>query len=130
MAKFRLNPNSVFTIATNAVPCPTSITINDVADEYASMCAGLTNRAHILGSRTITGSFSGEVESDADAELAYVAKGVSGALLLQPNGTTATHIKWTATTMLITGRDVSLSSTGLTTYTCTFALNDLTLGSN
>ena len=130
MTKFRLNSNSVFTIATNTVPCPTSITLNDAADDYVSNCAGLTNKAHILGQRTVGGSFSGEVESDADTELAYVAKGVSGALLLQPNGTTGGDLKFTATRLLITGRDVAMTSTGLTTYTCSFVLDDLTRTSN
>ena len=87
-------------------------------------------RAHILGQRTVGGSFSGEVESDADTELAYVAKGVSGALLLQPNGTTGGDLKFTATRLLITSRDVAMTSTGLTTYTCNFVLDDLTRTSN
>lgn len=127
MAKFRLNPASVFTIAGQTVPCPTTITIDDVADDYVSECAALAAKEHVLGQRNISGSFSGEVESAGAASLAYIAVGVSGALVLRPASTTVGDIGITSTKLQITGRSLTTSTTGLTTYNCTFVCDDLTI---
>jgi hypothetical protein len=127
MAKFRLSSASVFTIGGNAVPCPTSISTDESMDDYISECAGLTVKTHVLGAKVVTGSFSGEVEMDDVAELAYVAPLVTGALVLRPAGITAGNISIASSAFKITGRSLSLSSTGLTTYTCNFVMDNITV---
>jgi hypothetical protein len=125
MAKFRLNPTSVFTIDEEVVPCPTSISFDESVDDYISECAGQTVKEHVLGSVVVSGSFSGEVENDE--LLADVAPSVAGALLLQPFDTTPGNIQITSTNLQITGRSTAFSSTGLGTYTCTFVMDDITI---
>jgi len=125
MAKFRLNPDSVFQIDDEDVPCPTSISFDESVDTYISECAAQTTKAHVLGSVVITGSFSGEVENNEI--LGDVEPGVSGTLLLQPFDTTPANIQITSLVLQITSRSTSMSSTGLTTYTCNFVCDDLTI---
>jgi hypothetical protein len=81
----------------------------------------------VLGAKVVTGSFSGEVEMDDVAELAYVAPLVTGALVLKPAGITAGNISIASSAFKITGRSLSLSSTGLTTYTCNFVMDNITI---
>ena len=123
MAKFRLNPTSVFEIDDEDVPCPTSISFDESVDTYISECAAATTKEHVLGSVVITGSFSGEVENDE--LLGDVAPGVTGTLLLQPFDTTPANIQITSLVLQITSRSLAMSSTGLTTYTCNFVCDDL-----
>lgn len=127
MAKFRLNPSSVFQIDEEDVPCPTSIDFDESLDNYISECAGQTVKENVLGSLVVSGSFSGEVENDDVTNLTYVAPGVAGPLLLQPYDTTAGNIQIVSDNLQITGRSIATSSTGLTTYTCTFVCDDFTV---
>jgi hypothetical protein len=64
---------------------------------------------------------------DDVAELAYVAPLVTGALVLRPAGITAGNISIASSAFKITGRSLSLSSTGLTTYTCNFVMDNITV---
>ena len=127
MAKFRLSSASVFTIGGNAVPCPTAVSTDESIDTYISECAGQTVKAHVLGSKVVTGSFSGEVEVDDITELGYIAPAVTGALVLRPAGNTAGNIAITSSAFKITGRSLAFSSTGLTTYTCSFVMDNITI---
>lgn len=127
MAKFRLSSATVFTIGGNAVPCPTSFDVDESLDDYISECAGQTVKAHVLGSKSVSGSFSGEVEADDVAELAYVAPGVSAALIFEPAGTTVGNIVISSSAFKITGRSIAFSSTGLSTYTCTYVMDNITI---
>lgn len=125
MAKFRLNDDSVFQIDSGTVPCPTSISFSEDVDTYISECAAATTKEHVLGGIVIAGSFSGEV--DNNQVLGAVEPGTAGALLLQPFDTTPTNIQITALMLHITSRSTAMSSTGLTTYTCNFVCDDLTI---
>jgi hypothetical protein len=125
MAKFRLNPDSVFEIDDGEVPCPTSISFDESVDTYISECAGATTKEHVLGSIVVTGSFSGEV--DNNEVLGAVEPGTAGELLLQPYDTTPGNLQITSDNIQITSRSLALSSTGLTTYTCNFVCDDLTI---
>lgn len=125
MAKFRLNPSSVFQIDDEDIPCPTSISFDESVDTYISECAAATTKEHVLGGVVISGSFSGEVENNE--VLGDVAPGVTGTLLLQPYDTTPANIQITSLVLQITSRSTSMSSTGLTSYTCNFVCDDLTI---
>lgn len=127
MAKFRIGSTAVFTIATQAVPCPTSFVLDESMDDYISDCATNAVKQHVLGAKNVTGSFSGEVEDNGVVALGYVAPGVSGALNFQPAGTTTGFITITSTKIQITGRSFNTSATGLTTFTCQFVLDDITI---
>ena len=128
MAKFRLTSATVFTIAAQTVPCPTSISMDETMDDYISDCAANAVKEHVLGAKAVSGSFSGEVENDGVAGLGYVAPGVTGALVLQPAGNTATYITITSSAFKIISRSMGMSATGLTTYTCNFVMDNVTVG--
>jgi len=133
MAKFRLNPDTVFELTvpgdpdpvTYDIPCPTTVSFEEALDVFISECAANTVKERVLGALSVTGSFSGEVENDADLEL--VEPGVSGELLLQPMGEVEANIEISSETFEIISRSVAMSSTGLTTYTCNFAMYDITI---
>jgi hypothetical protein len=127
MAKFRLSSASIFTIGGNAVPCPTSVSFDESVDDYISECAAQTVKAHVLGAMSVSGSFSGEVEADDVTELGYIAPSVTGALILEPAGNTVGNIVVSSSAFKITGRSLAFSSTGLSTYTCTFVMDNITI---
>jgi hypothetical protein len=127
MAKFRLNSNSVFTFGGDAVTCVTEVTLDETADDYMSNCAGLTTREHIAGVTNITGSASCELETDGATQYNLFAPGSTGALVLSPASNTAGDITFTSTNMTILGRSPAFSSGGLTTFSFTFALDNLTI---
>lgn len=128
MAKFRLNSASVFTIGANAIDCFTDITINEVTDDFISNCAGNTTKQHVSGLLDITGSASFEIETDADTELGYIDPGTTGALVLRPAGITSGDLDITSTNITVMNRDQVYSSTGLSTGSFTFTLDDMTIG--
>jgi hypothetical protein len=128
MAKFRLTSATVFTIAAQAVPCPTSISLDETMDDYISDCAANAVKEHVLGAKAVSGSFSGETEHNGATALGYVAPGVTGALILQPAGNTAGNITITSSAFKITSRSLGMSATGLTTYTCNFVMDNITVG--
>jgi hypothetical protein len=125
--KFRLNSASVFTLGGNAIPCVTTITLDESADDYISQCMGNTSKSHILGLVNITGSFTGEIEDDEITEFAYIQVGDSGAMILKPAGNTTGQLNFTSTKMQITQRSPAFSSQALTTYSASFVLDDLTI---
>ena len=127
MAKFRLNSASVFTINGQTMPCPTSVTLDENVDVYISECATATVKEHVLGDTVVSGSFSGEVADDGATALGHTAPGVTGALVLRPAGITAGMIAITSTDIKITSQNISASTTGLTTYTCNFVMNNITI---
>ena len=126
MAMFRLSASTVFSIDGNNVPCPTSITFNEVNDDYVSNCAGSAIKEHVAGLGNITGSFSGEIDAVGAATLGYVVVGTAGALVLRPTGAVEDELDISSTNLQITSLDVAFSSTGLSTYTCNFVCDDLT----
>ena len=128
MAKFRLNSTTVFTFDGNAVPCPTGITFNEVNENYLSECPSQTIKANVAGIGNLTGSISGEVDAAGATTMGYIAVGTAGALVLQPTGATSGELSISSTNMQITSLNETLSSTGLTTYTANFVLDDLTWG--
>lgn len=133
MAKFRLNPDTVFELTvpgdpfpvTYDIPCPTSISFDEAVDVFISDCAANAVKEHVLGALVATGSFSGEVENDEELEL--VEPTVVGEMLLQPMGDVVGDIQIVSETLSITSRSVAVSSTGLTTYTCNFVMEDITI---
>lgn len=133
MAKFRLNPDTVFEMTvpgtpdpvTFDVPCPTTISLDEAADVFISECAANATKQHVLGAVVIGGSFSGEVEHDEDLD--DIAPGVVGDLLLRPMGAVVGSIQIESETFNITSRSVAMSSAGLTTYTCNFVMDDITI---
>jgi hypothetical protein len=127
MAKFRLGSTAVFTIATNAVPCPTSFSMDRNMDVYVSECATGTVKEHVLGDIVVSGSFSGEIAADGVTALTYIAPKVSGALLFQPAGNGGGNLQIVSSDFKITSRSLSASTTGLTTYTCNFVMNQITV---
>lgn len=129
MAKFRLNSNSVFTMGGNAIPCVTDISIDTAADDYVAECMGSTSKEHVAGLTDITGSFSGLVEATGATLMNYVQTGDSGAMVLNPAGTTTGQLTLTSTMMTIISFSMTMSTKGLTAYSCNFVLNDLTIGS-
>lgn len=128
MAKFRLGSTAVFTIGGNAVPCPTSIALDESLDVFISDCAANATKEHVLGAKVVSGSFAGEIENNGAVAFAYVAPGVTGALVLQPAGNTAGNITITSSAFKVTSRSLSMSSTGLTTYSCNFVMDNVTVG--
>jgi hypothetical protein len=127
MAKFRLNSATVFTIATNAVPCPTAFNVDRNMDVYISECATGTVKEHVLGDIVVSGSFSGEIAADGVTALTYIAPKVSGALVLQPMGATGGTVQILSSDFKITSRSLAATTTGLTTYTCNFVMNQITI---
>lgn len=128
MAKFRLGTTAVFTIAAQTVPCPTTISTDETMDVFISECAANAVKEHVLGAKVAGGSFSGEVDSAGAASLAFIAPGVTGALVLQPAGNTAGNLTITSSAFKVTSRSLGMSSTGLTTYTCNFVMDNITIG--
>jgi hypothetical protein len=127
MAKFRLNSATIFTIATNAVPCPTSFTLDRNMDVYVSDCATATVKEHVLGDVVVSGSFSGEIAADGVTALTYIEPKVAGALVFQPMGNTGGKIQILSSDLKITSRSLATTTTGLTTYTCNFVMNQVTI---
>ena len=133
MAKFRLNPDTVFELTvpgdpdpvTYDIPCPISISFDEAVDVFISDCAANAVKEHVLGALVINGSFSGEPENDEELEL--IDPGVVGDLLLQPMGEVVGDIQIISESFTITSRSVAMSSTGLTTYTCNFVMEDITI---
>jgi hypothetical protein len=127
MAKFRLNPASVFTIGGNAIACVTEVTIDEAADDYMSNCSGQTFRTHVDGMVNVTGSANFEIETDDVTELGYIEPGDNGALVLRPAGITAGMINIASTNLIVLSRSVTFSSTGLATGSFTFVCDDLAI---
>ena len=128
MAKFRLSATTIFTLDGNAIPCPTTVTFNEVNDNYMSVCAGNTIKANVAGLGNITGSITGEVDAAGAATLAYIDVNVAGALVLRPTGATTGELDITSTNMQIASLDLAMTTTGLTAYTANFVCDDLTWG--
>lgn len=131
MAKIRLNKNSVFSIAGNAITCITDVTFDEAVDTYVSECEDANGvKPQIDGGIVVSGSLTYELETDDVTVLNYAAPFDSGAWIFQPNGTTATHLKITSTNIQISGRGIAASRKGLVTGSATFVCDDLTVTSN
>lgn len=131
MAKFRLSKDSVLTVNSQTITCATEFTLDEAADSYISECEDSNYyKPQVVGGKLINGTITIEVEHTGNAMLGYLAPRVTGALLFQPNGTGVGDIKISANAIFITGRSLSTSRTGLTTATCSFFLNDLTVEGN
>jgi hypothetical protein len=89
MAKFRLNSSSVFTLGGNAVPCPVSADLAVSSETFKSMCAGQTVKETVYGLQEVTMTVNGELEADSSDFTTNFAVGAAGAIVFQPNGTTA-----------------------------------------
>ena len=130
MSKFRLNSASVFTLGGNALSCLTSADVSESIDTLMSECVGQTYKATIVGLKTATKTVSGELENDDVAELGYFDPGDNGAIVFQPNGTTAGDIKITSTKGTVVSRDISTAGGSLTAVSITINLDDVTIAAN
>lgn len=130
MAKFRLNSASVLTLGGNALSCLTSADVSEAVDTFLSECVGQTYKATITGLKTATMTINGEIETDDVSELENFALGDSGALIFQPNGTTAGDIKISSTKATVVGRNITTSGGALSAVSITLNLDDLTLAAN
>ncbi len=130
MSKFRLNSASVFTLGGNALSCLTSADVSESIDTLMSECVGQTYKATITGLKTATVTVSGEIENDDVTELGNFAPATSGALVFQPNGTTAGDIKITSTKATVVSRDITTAGGSLSAVSITLNLDDLTLAAN
>jgi hypothetical protein len=130
MAKFRLNSASVLTLDSNAVPCPVSVDLAVSTETFKSMCAGQTVKETVYGLQEVTMTVNGELEADSADFSSNFAIGAAGALVFQPNGTTAGDMDITSTNATVTAFNISSGAGALTSYSMTLNLDDLTVGVN
>ena len=128
--KFVLDDTTVFTINSQAIACATEVSFDESADVYFAQCGGASGtgvKEPVVGMKQVTGSLTVELSNNDTAKLGYIAPGVSGALLLQPQGATAGNISITATALTITGRQIRTSSNGFSTATANFVCDSFTI---
>ena len=131
MAIFRLSSDSVLTLDANAITCVTEISFPEAADVYWSDCDDASgNLAHLAGGVKGEGRFTAELQNDDITQLGYVAPLVTGALVCQPNGTTAGDIKITATKFTILSREPVFSRGDKSVYSGAFATDGLVYAAN
>lgn len=129
MADFILDNTSTFTIGANAITCMTGFSFDESADVYYSNCAAASASAQtpIVGKKRVTGSITFEPDKDDVTVVNYVEVGDSGALIAYPQGNTSTYLKISATTLTISGRQMTYSSTGVPTVVANFVCDGLTV---
>lgn len=130
MARFALGENSVFTLDGNSIPCLTSADTSETIDNFLSMCAGEEYKSTVTGKKQATITLNFEVDNDDVTFLNDFAVGASGAMVFQPNGTTAGDIKYSSTNATVVDRNEAYTTSGYGTGTVTINLDDLTIAAN
>lgn len=130
MARFALNSNSVFTLDSNSIPCLTSADTNETIDAFLTMCAGDAYKSTVTGKKQATITLNFEINNNDVTFLNDFAVGASGAMLFQPNGTTAGDISYSSTNATVVDRSESYTTSGFGTGTVTINLDNLTIAAN
>ena len=130
MSKFVLNSNTVFTLGGNSFACLVSVDFSETVDTMLSECVGDGYKETVYGLKSATMTVSGELETDDVTAIGNFDLGTSGALVFQPNGTTLGDIKISSTNAVVVSRDISTSSSSMSTLTVTLNLDDVTIAAN
>ena len=127
--KFRRSDASTFSIGGNALTCVLDVDYDESVDVLWSDCDDASgDKTPVTGGIQTTGTLTQEVADDDVVQLGYTSGKTSGALIDQPAGITGGDVKITATKIIITGRQIRTSRTGLGTVSASFVCSDLVIG--
>lgn len=131
MAYFNLTAaNAAMTFAGVTLTCLQSIEVSRSAPQTEIECSGSSAVTFITGTPRYTITVTGALDEDDVTLLGAIDPGDNGAITMDPAGTATGTIDIASSSATVTDAPISMPVNGFSTYSATFACDDLTISAN